>query len=249
MVRVPDQLRGEFESLAAESETTPLAVDLAHDRAPVHRIRVRAVLFDMDGVLISSTGSDERSWRRWARLHGVEDTFSIASTHGRRAIDTVVDLRPDLDAATEVQRLEDFDAEDSAGIISLAGVEALLPQLDPARWGIVTSASERLMRNRLRIARLEVPQMIVTADMVARGKPDPEPYLLGAERLGFAPGECLVIEDAPSGISAGKDAGCKVLAVTTSHAASYLAHADWIIDSLASLRVESSHDGWFAFAL
>src|ERR1019366_6528908 len=110
-------------------------------------VHVRGVLFDMDGVLISSTGSDEGCWLRWARLHGMEGAFSLQSTHGRRAIDTLRALRPDLDPSIELRRLEDFDAEDLNGVAALPGVQSLIAALPANAWTIVTSASERLMRN------------------------------------------------------------------------------------------------------
>jgi len=207
------------------------------------RIRVRAVLFDMDGVLISSIGSDERSWLRWSHLHGMQGTFSIQWTHGRRAIDTVRALRPDLDPVAEVRRLEDFDAEDHDGATALPGVRDLLTRLKPTQWGIVTSASERLMTNRLRSAGIAPPPALVTADSVSRGKPDPEPYVLGAQKLGLVPAECLVIEDAPAGIRAAKLAGCPALAVASSHSKLELSEADWIVDSLEKVHLDCSETG------
>src|SRR5580692_11751814 len=134
-----------------------------------HSIVVRAVLFDMDGVLISSIAADERSWFRWAKLHGMQDTFSIHSTHGRRTVDTIRALRPDLDLATELNRMEDFDAEDSLGLSLYPGAENLLAQLLPNQWSIVTSASERVMRHRLGSLGVSLPLHIVTADHVCCG--------------------------------------------------------------------------------
>jgi sugar-phosphatase len=214
-------------------------------------ITVRAILFDMDGVLISSIEADERSWLRWARLHGMEDSFSIHSTHGRRSVDTIAAIRPDLDVAVELSRMEDFDSEDSDGITVYPGAIELLAGLPAARWSIVTSASERVMRNRLGVMGVKIPPHIVTADKVNRGKPSPDPYLLGAQQLGIKPSDCLVIEDAPSGIRAGKAAGCAVLAVASSHAAEELGEADWVMDSLRDLRVEVRAGGeiYCCFAL
>ncbi|CAN5482613.1 HAD family hydrolase [soil metagenome] len=205
--------------------------------------QTQAILFDMDGVLISSTAADERSWLRWAVLHGMESTFSMQSTHGRRAVDTLAALRPDLDPAVEVAILEDFDAEDLNGILILPGVERLLASLPANRWTIVTSASHRLMVNRLGHAGLPSPRTIITADMVVHGKPHPEPYLAGARALDLDPKDCLVIEDAPAGVAAGKAAGCKVLAVLTSHTAEDLVGADWIIPNLDYVSVVVGADG------
>ncbi len=210
----------------------------------LHTIEVRGVLFDMDGVLISSTAADELTWLRWARLHGMESTFSLLWTHGRRTQDTVRALRPDLNAEIEIARLEDFDAENQDGMLLLPGVTELVELLPAHTWTVVTSASDRIMRGRLRAAGFPfpVPHRVVTADTVQHGKPHPEPYLSGAKLLGLDPSECLVIEDAPSGISAGKAAGCRVLAVETSHTAAELGDADWVVASLQHVSVSSEED-------
>jgi sugar-phosphatase len=110
---------------------------------------VRGALFDMDGVLVNSTSSDERCWLRWAQLHGMEGSFSLYSTHGRRAVDTIRALRPDLDPCVELKRLEDFDAEDPGGSSALPGATALLAALPERSWAIVTSAPARLAKTRL----------------------------------------------------------------------------------------------------
>ena len=205
-------------------------------------ISVRAVLFDMDGVLISSTEADARSWLRWAKLHGMEDTFSIHETHGRRTIDTIRALRPDLDQTTEIERMEDFDVEDTAGLTVYPGVRELLTALKPTQWSIVTSASDRVMRHRLGVLNLPVPPKVVTSESVNLGKPNPEPYQLGASQLGLQPVDCLVLEDSPSGIRAAKTAGCFVIAVASSHAPEELKEADWIVSSLEDLELYSADD-------
>jgi sugar-phosphatase len=203
----------------------------------------RGILFDMDGVLISSTGADERSWQRWARLREMEETFSIQATHGRRTVDTVRALRPDLNPLEELRILEDYDAEDRRGLLVLPGVLPLLAALPLETWAIVTSASDRLMISRLTFAGVPIPPVFVTAERVVHGKPHPEPYEAGARLLGFSPAECLVIEDAPAGIAAGKAAGCKVLAVASSHDKRELGAADWIVPSLTEVTVEVEANG------
>ena len=207
-------------------------------------IRCRGVLFDMDGVLISSTAADERTWLRWARLRGMENSFSIQATHGRRSMDTLRALRPNLDAEQEALLLEELDAEEMGGVVQLPGVAALLGAIPEERRAVVTSASTRLMQNRLRAAALAVPRHAITADMVTHGKPHPEPYQRGAAMLGLAPAECLVIEDAPAGIAAGRAAGCRVLGVLSSHTADDLHEADWRVASLSGVRAEVKKDGW-----
>jgi sugar-phosphatase len=211
------------------------------------RTSVRGVLFDMDGVLIDSTGADEEAWRKWAVFHGMQGSFSIQSTHGRRAIDSITALRPDLDSLVETRRLEAFDAEAADGNAILPGVQKLLGELFASQWSIVTSASGPLMRRRLKSVGIAVPPTVVTADDVSRGKPDAEPYRTAAAWLGFAPGDCLVVEDAPNGILAGRRAGCKVLGVTGSHNAAQLREATWIVDSLERVRMVAAADGWLSF--
>jgi sugar-phosphatase len=210
---------------------------------PTHTISVRGILFDMDGVLISSTGADERCWMRWAGHHGMEDRFSLQSTHGRRAIDTLRDLRPDLDPEPELRRLEDYDAEDHSGLVILPGVQRLLASLPPDRWTIVTSATTRLIEERVRYAGLPLPSTLVSAEAVGKGKPHPEPYQSGAHLLGVPPEDCLVIEDSPAGVASGKAAGCRVLAVLTSHASEELTAADWQVRSLDQVTATVAADG------
>jgi sugar-phosphatase len=212
-------------------------------------VYVRGVLFDMDGVLISSTAADERTWLRWARFHGMEGSFSLRSTHGRRSIDTLRLLRPDLDLAAEVLRIEEFDAEDQGGVVSLPGVERLIRSLPADAWAVVTSASEPIMRRRLEAAGIAPPSHFISGDRVAHGKPNPEAYELGARVLGFSPSECLVVEDAPPGIEAGKAAGCPVLATLSSHGPEELAEADWIVPSLDQVSASLGQDARIAIHL
>jgi mannitol-1-/sugar-/sorbitol-6-phosphatase len=205
-------------------------------------ITTRGILFDMDGVLISSTGADERCWLQWAKHHNMEGTFSLQSTHGRRAVDTLRALRPDLDPLVEQRRLEDYDAEDYSGLIILPGVEKLLASLPADRWTIVTSATVRLLQGRLRHAGLPIPNVLVPAEHVANGKPHPEPYLTGAKLLGLPPADCLVIEDSPAGVASGKAAGSRVLAVLSSHTQQQLPGADWYIRSLEQVSATIQPD-------
>ncbi len=149
--------------------------------------------------------------------------------HGRRAIDIVKMLRPDIDPKEGLRVIEDMEVADVADLRVLPGVKALLASLPPERWAIVTSAQRRLLLARLTAVGLPVPERIITGEMVERGKPDPEPYRRGAELLGFRPEECVVVEDAPSGVGAGKAAGCRVLAVLGTHSAEDLRGADWIV--------------------
>jgi sugar-phosphatase len=207
------------------------------------RVATKGILFDMDGVLISSIGSVVRCWKQWAKLYDVPDAENFEVPHGMRAIEIVKALRPDIDPLEGLRVIEDLEIDDTEGLVVLPGVKALLEGLPTERWAIVTSATSRLMLERLKVAGLPVPTRLISADMVEHGKPDPEPYRRGAELLGFKPEDCVVVEDAPSGVGAGVAAGCRVLGVLGTHSASELGAADWVTESLEGLRVTSSEDG------
>jgi sugar-phosphatase len=201
------------------------------------KIKVRGILFDMDGVLVSSIGSVERSWTKWALMRDVKPALAIQTAHGRRSIEAIRVLRPDLDAEIENAQIEALEIEDKEGVEALAGVSELTRKLPPGSWTVVTSATCRLSKVRMSLAGITPPARWIAADEVANGKPHPEPYLRGAELLGLPPSECLVIEDSASGAKAGHAAGCKVLATTFSHSIESLDAADWIVDSLNHVHV------------
>jgi mannitol-1-/sugar-/sorbitol-6-phosphatase len=206
-------------------------------------VRAQGILFDMDGVLVSSIGSAERSWRKWAELYGVPNAETLEVPHGRRAIDIVRLLRRDIDANEGLRVIEDMEVADVADLRVLPGVRRLLESLPLDRWAIVTSATRRLLVARLTAAGLPVPKRIISGEMVERGKPDPEPYRRGAELLGFLPGECVVVEDAPSGVGSGKAAGCRVMAVLGTEPVEELRGADWVVASLEGVSVAMGVDG------
>ncbi|MFP5229134.1 MAG: HAD-IA family hydrolase [Acidobacteriota bacterium] len=210
--------------------------------AGVVTLHPRGILFDMDGVLVSSLGSVERSWEKWALARGIDPEVAIRTAHGRRAIETVRLLRPDLNDMQELEWLEEMEVNDKVGLETLAGVERILESLPEKHWTVVTSATERLARTRMEAGGIRVPARIVSADMVSQGKPHPEPYQMGAEVLGLRPEECLVIEDSASGALAGHAAGCKVLATLYSHSMESLRHANWIVPSLEDVHVQVAGD-------
>jgi sugar-phosphatase len=201
-------------------------------------VRCKGVLFDMDGILISSIGSVERSWTKWAVSRGVDPVHALSIAHGRRSIETVVELRPDLDAAGENEIIEQMEMDDTEGVEVLPGVDALLAALPSNRWTVVTSATRPLARVRLAAGGIPVPARFVTADDVSEGKPHPAPYLAGAAVLGFKPEECVVFEDAASGAKAGRAAGCTVIATTFSHSVESLAAAQYLVPDLTGMEVE-----------
>ena len=191
----------------------------------------------MDGILISSIGSVERSWTKWAELRGVDPALTRKTAHGRRAIETIGLLRPDLDAEAELKVIEDIEVEDNEGLAVLPGVAKLLADLPPDCWAVVTSATERIARVRLAAGGIPLPSRLVAAEHVTRGKPHPEPFLAGAALLGVSPSDCVVFEDSASGAKAGRAAGCIVVATTFSHRAESLEAADYIVRDLAGVSV------------
>lgn len=199
------------------------------------RVRCKGILFDMDGVLISSLGSVERSWTKWANMRGIDPAAAIRIAHGCRSIETVARLRPDLDPEVENGIIEGLEIEDTEGLHVLPGVLELIRSLPSDCWTVVTSATEPLARVRLAAGGIPVPERIVTAESVAQGKPHPAPYLAGAAVLGFAPQKCVVFEDAASGAQAGRAAGCTVIATTFSHPAEALQAAHYLIPDLTGV--------------
>lgn len=204
--------------------------------SPVH-IRCKGVLFDMDGILISSLGSVERSWTKWALMRGVDPEYACRIAHGCRSIETVAILRPDLDAETENLVIENLEIEDTDGVSVLPGVPELLTALPTNRWTVVTSATRPLATVRLAAGNIPVPERFVTAESVQEGKPHPAPYLAGAALLGLSPADCVVFEDAASGTKAGRAAGCTVIATTFSHSVESLAAAHYLIPDLTGVQV------------
>jgi len=203
------------------------------------RIPCQGILFDMDGVLVSSLGSVQRSWTKWAKMRGVDPAYARSIAHGRRSIATVARLRPDLDPEAENRIVEEMEIEDSEGIVALPGVLKLLAALPRNRWTVVTSATERLARVRLEAGGIPAPERFVAAELVTHGKPHPQPFLAGAALLGFAPEDCVVFEDAASGARAGRAAGCTVVATAFSQPAESLDAASYVIEDLTGVEVES----------
>jgi len=199
-------------------------------------IRCKGILFDMDGILISSLGSVERSWTKWALMRGVDPEYACRIAHGCRAIETVARLRPDLDSSAELKIIEEIEIADGEGLSVLPGVLRLLASLPAERWTVVTSATERLARERLAASGIPVPARIITAESVTQGKPNPAPYLAGASLLGFAAQECVVVEDSESGARAGRAAGCIVVATTFSHSIESLAAAHYLVEDLTGVE-------------
>ncbi len=211
-------------------------------------VETQGLLFDMDGVLVSSISSANRCWRQWARHYDISGWETYTIPHGVRATDIILSLRPDLtrrEAAEALRMIEDLEIADTADLKVLAGVRELLGALPPTRWTIVTSATRRLLLGRLKAAGLPYPDELITADDVEHGKPHPEPYQKGAAMLGFSSSECVVVEDAPSGVGAGVAAGSRVIGVLGTHEAKdlYAAGAEWVLASMSELAVCTNENG------
>jgi len=200
------------------------------------RYRVRAIVFDLDGVLVDSMPAIRAYWTGWAEGHGVGPEMVLASLH-LTAEELVRKFAPSLDASEEARVTAEGQAKMETGIRALDGGRALIDRLPPNRWAVVTSGRRVLALRHLALGHLPIPKVLVTAEDTPRGKPDPAGYLLAAERLRIPPTECLAIEDSPAGVRAARAAGMAVIAVTNTHPANDLAEADTVIDSLASLRL------------
>lgn len=206
-------------------------------------LRANALLFDLDGVLADSTANVERHWSEWARRVGLDPAELLPIVHGRRAIDTIRGVRPELDAERELAELVRQESTDTRGIVALPGAADLLAQLPDDAWAVVTSGVRAVALARLRAAGLRVPSALVTADAITRGKPDPEGYLEGARRLGVPPAECVVVEDAPAGAQAARNAGMQLLALTTTHDAGALEPAALVVPDLSHVWVRVTGHG------
>jgi sugar-phosphatase len=201
------------------------------------------ILFDLDGVLVDSTRAVDREWRAWAQKKGVDGDAIMAIAHGVRTIEVIRRVAPHLDAEKEARKIENHEAHDREGVVVMPGAVELVKSIPDGRWGVVTSGSRMLASARLRFCGLPVPKVLVTADDVTHGKPDPEPYLKGAERLGFAPADCLVVEDAPAGIQSARAGGMKVIGMASTYAADKLAEADEVVQKLAGIQVSLNGTG------
>jgi len=181
-----------------------------------------AILFDMDGTLVDSRALVERMWLRWAERRGVSPDAILAVAHGRRTVETMQIVAPQFATPEEAAQLdaeEEEEAREHGGEAAVAGAASLLGKLPADRWGIVTSALADIARRRVAGVGLPVPRVLVGAADVGAGKPQPEGYERAAHALGFDPARCVVLEDTPAGVQAGRAAGARVVGVLTPYAA------------------------------
>jgi sugar-phosphatase len=204
------------------------------------QIRCRALLFDMDGVLVDSTPAVAHVWTAWANRFGLDPADVVRQAHGRPSIATIRELLPSADHHAENHAIEKAELEDIEDVVALPGTIPLLSALPAGRFAVVTSATRALAVVRLRAAGFAIPNHLVTSDDIQHGKPDPEPYFRGAQILGLSPTDCVVIEDAPAGIQSGRAAGSRVIALRTTafDSALHAAGADWIVNDCSNISLQ-----------
>ncbi|MDD2842291.1 MAG: sugar phosphatase [Tolumonas sp.] len=217
-------------------------------------MKCKGFLFDLDGTLVDSLPVVERAWSNWAKSRDLDPAVVLDFIHGKQAITSLRHFMPgESEEAIQQQfsLLEKVEAEDTDGISALPGAVALLQRLDQLSmpWAIVTSGSVPVARARHAAGELATPEIFITAELVARGKPNPDPYLLGAQRLGLKPEECVVVEDAPAGVLSGLAAGCQVIAVNAPDDTPGLDQVDLVLKSLAVLQVEPVQSGEFLISV
>ena len=211
-------------------------------RAPLE-LDASALLFDLDGVLVDSTANVERHWRDWATSNDLDPARILSVVHGRRAIDTIREQAPHLDAEHELATLIDAEMRDTSGILVFAGAAELLASIPHGRWAIVTSGTHGVASARLRATGLPIPDVLITADRVKQGKPDPEGYLAAAAALGLTARACIVVEDAPAGVEAARRGGMRCIAVTSTHTPTELTAATTVVPELRAISVARGAEG------
>jgi sugar-phosphatase len=216
----------------------PSAARVACETRPI--IRASGFLFDLDGVLVDSTASVEKHWREIATQIGLDEQQLLERVHGRRSIDVIRELADgtDLDADQLYRDLIERDLSDQDDIIALPGARCTLERLPRCGWTVVTSGTRDVAAARLRAARLPLPAVMVTAEDVPAGKPDPAPYRMGAAALGLAAAQCVVVEDSPPGVESARAAGCLTVALLTTHSEQDLVTADIAGPDLAAFTLE-----------
>jgi len=207
-------------------------------------IQCSAFLFDLDGVLVDSRAVVERVCRLWAARLGVDADALLRIAHGRRTRDTVRIVAPHVDAESEVAWIDHAELLDTEGLVEVPGVRRFLTSLPARSWAVVTSCAPDLARLRLSSVGLPIPDVVITSDDVSQGKPAPDGYRLGAQRLGVDPASCVVFEDAPPGVAAGLAAGARVVALRTTHPDVDFTGAAGVIPDFTSVRVRPDRSGF-----
>ncbi|MFA5891086.1 MAG: HAD-IA family hydrolase [Actinomycetota bacterium] len=202
---------------------------------------MRAVLLDVDGVLLNSAEAFRTVWQTWATRHALDFDPVWAATHGRRPIDTIEEVAGHLNSGEEYAQLQMLVDDPGLRFPPMEGAEELLAALPRDRWALVTSSHAGKVRARFARVGLPVPKVVVDGTSVTRGKPAPDCYLLAAELLGTDPAACLVVEDAPAGVEAALAAGARVVGITATHPASALSNAHTLVGCLQEVRPLVEH--------
>ena len=205
-------------------------------------IECSAMLFDLDGVLINSIPAVERVWGNWAIERGFDPKEVVHRAHGRPSLTTIKEYLPNADHEKENLVILQREMEDLDGVVALPGSRELLAALPPDRWAIVTSCTRPLANVRIGAGKFPAAKFVVTSDDIKNPKPNPDPFLKGAALLGFPASDCIVVEDAPAGIRAGKAAGARVIALLSSmeEAGLRAAGADWVLKDCSEIHLVSN---------
>ena len=204
----------------------------------MNRFFCDAIIFDLDGVLVDSTACIERHWRRWAIKRGIDVDEILRVSHGMRTVDTVRLFAPDIDFVSEAAALEEQESLDTQGVEAIEGAVAMTEALPEGAWAVATSGTRSMAAGRIAHTGLAQPSVLVMADDVSQGKPDPEVFLLAGRRLGVEPQRCIVIEDAPAGVAGAHAAGMRVIAIASTHLPAKLSEAEAIATRLTDIRIE-----------
>lgn len=199
----------------------------------------RAIIFDLDGVLVDSAEVVENYWREWAVKHQLPPERVIKTAHGRRTVDAITELLPHTDAQKEAEKIAHEEGTQTDGLKIFEGAKELLESLPEGSWAVATSGTKSTALTRLNFAGIPIPKILITAEDVDTGKPDPQVYILASKRLRIAPSKCIVIEDTPAGIEAARRAGMTPIAVTTTHSQKELGDAEVIVPSIGALHIET----------
>jgi mannitol-1-/sugar-/sorbitol-6-phosphatase len=202
-----------------------------------------AILFDLNGVLANSNPAVEHAWRVWANENGLNADEIVAWSHGRLNSEVIDHFAPGAPMANELARVFALERDANDLVVEVPGAREFVASLGATRWAVATSSDKAIAEARLRKAGIRLPPVLVTAELVRRGKPDPELFLVAAARLHVDPSRCIVFEDAPTGIEAAQRAGARVVALVTTFPRDALAAAEVLVRDHRDVRAETTSNG------